>query len=184
MEEHSRETAFHVSTLREGSATTADTLPNSVDEITGLPGLKKAEERIKELVRAGKGCYAFVFFLERMDTINKRFGFAIGDEILKSFSQATQQRLTSSDQLFRWRGPCFLGLLDRASGFDAVRSDVNKLASARMEHTVENNGRSILLSLSRAWTLIQISPGEDAGAVLRKIDAFASEQSRLSTLPR
>ena len=159
-------------------------VPSLLDEVTGLPGLRKAEERIRELLAAGKSCYGLVLFLERMDTINKRFGFQIGDQILESFSRATQERLAPTDELFRWRGPCFLALLNRTSGFDAVRSEVSRIASARLEQAVETTDRSILLSLSRAWTLVPISPGTSVAEVVSQIDAFAAEQTRLATIPR
>jgi GGDEF domain-containing protein len=147
------------------------------DNVTGLPGVNHAECHMRELAAAGKCAYAVPFYVKNLEVVNQRFGFAAGDEILALFSQHISLRLANADQLFRWRGPCFVAILERTSEPDNVREEVRKIASVNLEHSFEISGRSMLFKVSTAWELIPIMNAPDVAEILRKINAFAAVQT-------
>jgi GGDEF domain-containing protein len=128
-------------------------------------------------VAAGTRAYAAPFFLKSLQVINKRFGYATGDQILLRYSQHLAGHLKEEDQLFRWRGPCFVAILERFEEPDTVRSEVLRIASIGLEHSVESGDRSMLFMVSTAWDLIPISKSSDIAKISRKIDAFAADQT-------
>jgi GGDEF domain-containing protein len=146
------------------------------DRVTGLPGLNHAIEAITELCTAGKCPYVVIIFLKNMEIINQRFGFATGDKILVMFSQHLAQQLGNSDQLFRWRGPCFVAVLDRVGSAEDVREEARRLGAVNLEHSVESDGRSMLFRLTTTSAFIPIVTIADAFGAAKNIDAFAAAQ--------
>ncbi|HEY3940733.1 MAG TPA: GGDEF domain-containing protein [Bryobacteraceae bacterium] len=147
------------------------------DHVTGLPGLRHAERYVRELAHAGTHAYAAPFFLKSLQVINRRFGYTTGDQILLRYSQHLTHHLGDKDRLFRWRGPCFVAILERFQEPDVVRSEVLHIASLGLEHSVESGDRSMLFKISTAWDLIPIPVGSGVAEISRKIDAFAAEQT-------
>jgi GGDEF domain-containing protein len=151
-----------------------------LDPETGLPGLKQAEQHVAAIADGVRKVYVIVMHLERLEMINGRFGFDEGNKILCCFGQRVAQRLSTGDYLFRWRGPCFVAVIERPYGPDIVRTEASKIASALIEHTVEVGSRSVLLTLSSAWMLLPMLKTTDVAELRKKVDAFTSEQQRLS----
>ena len=148
------------------------------DQVTGLPAWQHAQARIRDLSGKGTPCYVLVLFLRNLDIVNRRVGFAAGDQILTLFGQRVAQFLSGTDQLFRWRGPCFVAVLERSESHDHVMAEAAKISSFSMEKEIQSQGRSLFFKTSMAWTLIQIHDGLQASEISRKIDAFAAEQHK------
>ncbi len=157
------------------------------DPVTGMPGMSQAIELFEELNAAGTQYYVLVIWMERLTMINSRFGFANGDQAIVTFSQQIAQRLQPGDQLFRWRGPCFIAVLQRRSVLQAVRSEAARVASIKAEFNVELASRLVMLTLSAVWTLLPVTKEFEAGTLINKIDAFMADQSKTPSaapLPR
>jgi GGDEF domain-containing protein len=152
------------------------------DRVTGLPGLNQALETITSLVNAGKCAYVVPIFLKNMEIINQRFGFPTGDEILVLFSQHLAQQLSNSDQLFRWRGPCFVAVLDRTECVEDVQKEARKIGLVNLEHSIESKGRSMLFRLTTTCAFMPMLSSSDASAAAKKIDAFAADQVHLKVV--
>ncbi len=155
-------------------------LPASVatpDPSGGTQQLREAEEAISQAAAAGNHCLVVVV-LERLETINARFGYEVGDQILHVFSKHVTESFPAPDQVFRWRGPCFVAIVSRPAGIEAVRTEVRRLTSARLEHSVDNGGRSMLLTVARSATVLPLGRRLDALGISKKIDGFAAEQNR------
>jgi GGDEF domain-containing protein len=148
------------------------------DQVTGLPGLRNAEARIKEIAEGEGLGYVVALFVKNLDSVNRRIGFAAGDEILALIGQKAGRFLLPEDQLFRWRGPCFVALIERSENHDHVLAEAAKIASFRVEKEIESEGRNLFFKASIAWALIPIHDGSDSGEVSRKIDIFAAGQNQ------
>jgi GGDEF domain-containing protein len=148
------------------------------DQITGLPSLQHAEARIKEIIEAEGAGYVVVLFVKNLDSINRRVGYAAGDQILTLLSQKVAQNMLAGDQLFRWRGPCFVAVLERAEKPDKVLAEAAKLGSIVLEKEIEAQGRSLFLKAQMAWTLMQLQNVPQAGEVSVRIDAFTAQQTQ------
>jgi GGDEF domain-containing protein len=150
------------------------------DQITGLSTLKGAEARIKAVSATGNG-YVIVYFLKNVDVVNRRFGFSAGDDVLRRFAGYLAQSLQAKDQLFRWRGPCFVVVADRFAPLDTIRSEAYKIGVRGPEVEVESEGKSMLIRLTAATTAFPISrsQGRSVSEISAKIDQFAAEQFKI-----
>ncbi len=142
------------------------------DSVTGLPLRPQAEAALTELARANSKAYAAVLVLDRLSSLNARFGREAGDTILAAFARAVKSQLTSDDQLFRWDGPVLLALMPRPSGLELVRSELSRMMETRMEHTIETPSRSIMIPVTPRWALIPMMAAPRL--MYQKIDTFAA----------
>lgn len=148
---------------------------HQVDRVSGLPSPEKAESEITARVGIDSSFYAAVFVVERLESINLRYGYAAGDQLLQIFGKYLVSNLGAMDEVFRWRGPCFVALLDRKSSADTVASELAHFASIRQEHTMQVDGRPFKLSMSCAWTIVPLAKCQAAGEASQQIDRFVSE---------
>jgi diguanylate cyclase (GGDEF)-like protein len=147
-----------------------------IDSISGLPTAEKAENEIAARLGADSRYYAAVFVLERVDAINLRYGHTAGDQVLQAYCRLLESKLAPADELYRWRGPAFLILMERSASPEALRSELARIAATRQEHTLEVNGAPVKIPLSCAWTFVRLAGNEVAGQVCQQIDRFVGEQ--------
>ena len=150
------------------------------DRVTGLATLKNAEARIQELSSAGNHGHVMLFFLKNVDMINRRFGFEAGDIILRRFSIYLAKNLQGNDQLFRWRGPCFVIVTNRLESSEAMEAEAKQIALRGPEQDVEGNGKSMLIRLMASTATFPIPKGPTASGLSAQIDQFSAEQFKLS----
>jgi len=147
-----------------------------LDMVTGLPSFRAAEQAIRSAIEDRTSTYAALFCVERVETINGRFGFSIGDRILMLLGQHLAQRLSKNDLLFRWRGPGFLVLIDRSGPEISIRAEIARMVSARLEQQIELGGRSVLLPVSTSWMLTSLVDSS-LEKITKKLDAFSAAQA-------
>jgi GGDEF domain-containing protein len=150
------------------------------DRVTGLATLKNAEARIKELGSAGSHGHVMLFFLKNVEMINRRFGFEAGDAALRRFSSYLAKSLQPDDQLFRWRGPCFVIVTNRLAPFEAIEAEAKQIALRGPEQDIEGNGKSMLIRLMAATSAFPIPKGNTASGLSAQIDQFSADQFKLS----
>jgi GGDEF domain-containing protein len=147
----------------------------ALDQVTGLPGRSAAQAAIVEAIQQGKDRFAVIFVASRLQGINTRFGYAVGDRVLRKMCAHFRAGLSPHDKLFRWRGPGLLAILTRSQSVEGVRREIARLASVQNEDLVEMNGRSVSLSMSANWTVYPVGPS--ARALIVSIDQFIAAQS-------
>ncbi len=150
------------------------------DEVTGLNMLKSAESRMKEVAAGTNHGHVTAFFLKNVDVVNRRLGFSAGDDVLRQFAVYLGHNAKSKDQLFRWRGPCFVLVTERFASIDEIQADALRLGIRGPEVEVESAGKSMLIRLTAATAVFAIPKGEAIADVSGKIDEFASMQFNLS----
>ena len=146
------------------------------DLVTGLPSFRDAERAIGAAIAAGGNTYAILLSVDRLEVINSRFGFEVGDRILMLFGQHLAQRFSKSDSLFRWRGPAFLALLDRPGPEISVRAEIARMVAARLEEEIEMGGRSVLLPIASSWMITNVA-GSTVEKISQKLNAFSIGQT-------
>ena len=142
-----------------------------IDSETGLPGRGSAEQAIANHIAAGEHAGVALFVLDRLMSINGRFGRSIGDQVLMAFAQHLAQQLPGNNTLWRWSGPAFLAILPASANLDR---DVQQIANARLEKSVHADGRSLLLPISCSWTVEKLNSSASAEAIFRKLDGFVA----------
>jgi GGDEF domain-containing protein len=160
---------------RAAEALAAATTGPRIDSLSGLPTRSEAELAISLEIQSGKGGFAVVFAVERVNLINARFGYAVGDQILQLFRQHLAENLGPADRLFRWSGPVFLALLDRSDVPEQVRAEVKRITAAKLETTVQIGARSVLLpvsSISKVVSLFHVASTPD---LIEDIDNSVAE---------
>jgi GGDEF domain-containing protein len=147
--------------------------------VTGLPGHRLAEVAFQQGIESGARIYAVAFCINRIATINERFGFQCGDQIMLAYSQQLAQKLSPGDQLFRWRGPCLVSVVDRPDD-ETTPAWIRRLGGTRFDHSHESNGRVVLVPVSTSWMAIRLWEQESFTNVREALDTFLVSHSRQS----
>jgi GGDEF domain-containing protein len=166
---------IHKAVARPEAAAVLSEALGDIDLTTGLPNYRAAEKALRAAVSGGAGTYVVLLCVDRLDTINSRFGFTVGDRILMLFGQHLAQKFANADRLFRWRGPGFLALLDRSGPESSVRAEVARMVSARLEQQIELGERSVLLPIAASWMLTN-SANCTFEKINQQLDAFSAAQ--------
>ncbi len=147
------------------------------DPVTGLAGRPEAERAIEAACAERRHAYVAILVVDRLALVNNRFGYAAGDQILRSFAARLQRLLRAGDTLFRWSGPAFVALLERQAPEVALEREVRHFATQRHEEFIELEGRSGLVSVTASWTILPVFQFDAAHAVTSRIDRFVASQS-------
>ncbi len=145
------------------------------DPVTGLPGRAAAEEALAEAGHKKNEHFAVAVVANRVQVINSRFGYSVGDRVLRHVSEAYRNALSADDLLFRWQGPSFLAILRRPSNIEEVRKEIARIASSRAEELVEIGNRTVLLPVSASWTVFPMSAS--TRLLVARLDQFVASQS-------
>jgi GGDEF domain-containing protein len=183
-EERSATIAKHIQDTmsRPESAAVLAAAVSDIDLVTGLPSFNMVPQALGAAIAGGCNTYAVLFCVDRIEIINSRFGSASGERVLITLGERLAQRFSGADALFRWRGPAFLALIERTESEMAVRDEVARVVSTRLEQQIELSGRSALLPISASWVLVPLK-GADVGAVFKKLEAFSAAHGRTPLSP-
>jgi GGDEF domain-containing protein len=149
-----------------------------VDRLSGLETREAAEQALAAALERGGPSYAALFVVDRLHLINAQFGYSTGDRVLRAFCGHLKSFLSPKDQLFRWTGPAFVGLLDRGEDPAEIQSDIERIAGFKLEAAVQIGNRSILLPVNCASVLVPLAEASTLADVTARLDAFTSEQVR------
>ncbi len=148
------------------------------DPVTGLPGRAAAEAALIASSRQDRPAFAAVFVIDRLELINTRFGYAIGDNVLLAFSQHVAQCLSRADKMYRWSGPALLALLERDRPVLQVREELARFANQRMERTFQAGNRSVLLPVASNWSLFPLAQFRPVQLLFYQLDTFVQGGSK------
>ncbi len=148
------------------------------DPVTGLPNVAFATAAIGKIWNRRMDYYAVTFAVERLETVNLRFGFQAGDQMLRRLSEHIARQLISSDQLFRWRGPCLMMLVERRLPETLVAAEISRITPVRLESAIAVRDREVMVPISAAWHLVPLSGVNSLDELARKLNEFAGSRSR------
>ena len=118
------------------------------DPVSGLAARHEAEESLDHALNNGNlNSFVVLFVVHRVELINTKYGYAAGDQIIRSFLRHLMQTFSIVDDLFRWSGPAFLAITNRPSGLPSLRADVTKVTSHRIEENIVVGNRDVLLPI-------------------------------------
>jgi GGDEF domain-containing protein len=146
----------------------------AVDDITGLGGRMAAEAAMREAAAAPGRKYVAVLVLDRLQSIHARFGTKVGDRVLAELARHVESQLPAGDTMFRLSGPTLLILMSRTCTIDRMRIDLKPLLNRPLEKEFDVGGRSVLIPVSPAWTVVGLVP--PVTTILKHIDAFVATQ--------
>lgn len=145
-----------------------------LDKVTGLPSYEEALKAIRTAIHSSKRTYVVCAVVGRVQAVNARFGYAIGDRLLNLFRGHFQAGLAQKDQVFRWRGPVFVALLEREETIDRIRTEIRRFADVKHNELVDLGNRTVLMPVSAGWAVFTAVHPEDA--LIKKIENFIATQ--------
>jgi GGDEF domain-containing protein len=148
------------------------------DGVTGLPDSAHGAAAIAEVWRHRADYYVGIFAAERLETINLRFGFQAGDQVLQTLSQHIAQQTAVGDQLFRWRGPCIVKLFRRRAPEAHVTSEMARTAASKLELALSIRDRDAIVSISTAWCLFPLQDARNVEQLIGGLNDFAATRTR------
>ena len=141
------------------------------DPLTGLPGRRAFHELYRRLTagtkRRGSSVLVIVVDVLHLKDINDRFGYSVGDDVLRTVADALVESSRSTDLVARHGGDEFAALLIEAGAKDAevvvhrVQQKLNALALYR--------GLPLTVECSIGYSVSQ-NPPETADELLRLAD--------------
>jgi len=155
---------------------------DSEDPVTGLKGRSLAEEEIKNKIHAGRDFLVALFIIDRIASINGRFGRLVGDDILIIGAQTLAQKL-SGTTLYRWSGPAFVAVFDSSVDLTQAQSRATQAAAMRVEKSIEAGNRSALIVITASCHLQRVSSESSPEEILRKMDEFMAAQGQTAPWP-
>lgn len=140
------------------------------DPITGLPRQAAAVQALQAAAESGMRVYVVAIVIKGAHSVNQRFGFEIGDRMLRTFKENLGKQLSPKDKLFRWDGPALLALMDRPEPVSQVRTQIRRILDARLEQNFNVEGRSVLIPITADFLIFQLMP--PTAMALKQIHRF------------
>ena len=149
--------------------------PSGADPVSGLPSRPDAEAVLTaQINNPAANTFAVLFCVQRVDIINKKYGYEAGDQMLRTFLDHMRQYMTIVDQLFRWSGPAFLAVAQRPGGEDSFRWEIARIVGKRLEHELVLNKRSALLPITSSSLMLDLAKEGTVEEVVKKLDEFVA----------
>jgi len=161
-ERQKNETTRTVAELRQGIERARKGQSGSeevLDPVTGLPGRAAAELAIAKGCEQDASTYGIAIRADRLQVFNARFGYDVGDQILRSYAEHLVRQLGSKDRLFRWTGPTLVAVIFRAGRPERVREEIGQVMERRYEHSALIGGRPMNLIVSSRWAMFPLTCG-------------------------
>jgi GGDEF domain-containing protein len=149
-------------------------IETDVDRVTGFAGRSAAEVAIHEAIHSPDPRYVVVAVLGRMESINARFGYSVGDEVLCEFAARVAGRLCSRAAFYRWSGPTILGILQRSEPLHSIRTEVGKVIEAPVSKSLVSGSQNAFITTSAVSLVLPVAP--PAADIISQIDSFVSAQ--------
>jgi two-component system, cell cycle response regulator len=138
------------------------------DPLTGLFNrsgfLNVLEIRMREAIRYGTPLALAMLDIDHFKIINDRHGHAVGDAVLKLFSEVLRRNVRGADVVCRWGGEEFLVLLPQQDEVGAVASAEN------LRRALEVTSFAPVEALSASFGVAEYLAGDDLQGWIARAD--------------
>ncbi|MCS7314288.1 MAG: hypothetical protein RMI94_01800 [Bryobacterales bacterium] len=148
--------------------------PAKQNSACGSLGRAEAEAALARAIEQRTHTYAAIFVLERFDLISGRFGPGAAEQLSRFFWHHLTQGLLCSDAVYRWTNASFLVLMERSGALEEVRAEVQRVASVRLEWTLQLGTRTVLLPVSSRWAVLAVFQFPSLRLVLEEIETIVA----------
>lgn len=174
-QEQARQLQQHVEHARDCVQDPPD-VDGEIDSTTGLRTRSAAKTAFHAALQTAGRKYVVAAVVNRIQSVNRHFGYAVGDQLLKKFSDLFGATLAKTDRLFRWRGPALVALLEREESIHAVQAEIRRINSKRIEGVLEV-GEGALLPVSASWLVLALD--SSAADMAKAIEKFIASQVQI-----
>ncbi|MGB9604406.1 MAG: diguanylate cyclase domain-containing protein [Bryobacteraceae bacterium] len=137
-------------------------------------GRAEAEEALARVLEEGSHAFVAVYVVARAELIRGRFGPNAAEQVVQFFRHHLAAGLLSSDKVFRWGPASFVVIMERRGSLDEVREEAERVASVRLEKTIQVGSRTALLPVTSRCAVIPVFQYPSLRLLLEQIDAAAS----------
>jgi GGDEF domain-containing protein len=141
---------------------------------TGLGGPSQARAHLDSCSKINVQCYIVLLKLTALEILEQRYGEETVGDYLNVTAQYLVQSLRSEDRLFHWGRDVLMAVVRRVISADALRMEFTRIASARREHVINVNGRTIMIASSITFDLLPVSQRSTLDDMLAAFDANLS----------
>ena len=149
-------------------------IETDVDRVTGFAGRSAAEVAIHEALESPESRYIAVAVLGKMQALNSRFGYAVGDEVLCEFAARVAGRLCSRASFFRWSGPAIVGILLRSEPLHVIRAEVTRVVEAPISKSITSGEQNAFITTSATSLVLPMEA--PVNELVARIDSFVAAQ--------
>lgn len=93
----------------------------SIDELTKTLNRQGLKPHFDDIITQCQLVSFIIIDIDHFKQVNDQFGHAIGDEVLKQFSEVLKNNIRSSDQVARWGGEEFLIIAQGVAAKDIIQ---------------------------------------------------------------
>ena len=141
---------------------------------SGLANRSGAEQEIAGKIGAKQDCVCGLFLVNRLASIQTRFGRGVGDEVMLLAAERLAQHLPAGVAVFRWSESALIALVDVDTNIAEVTRRFARAASMNLEKNIETQHRLVLVPISLSFTLKRLSGTCSAPDVFQELDRFVS----------
>ncbi|MDO8703496.1 MAG: GGDEF domain-containing protein [Sulfuricaulis sp.] len=142
------------------------------DELTGLPNrdvfIKQLESEIGRVKRYGFSLALAVIDVDNLEAVNKRYGRAAGDAVLRCYAGEILSKFRTYDLVARYSGDGFAVLFPNTQKDGAMHA-LEKARKTATSTFIHHEGKNIPLP-SFSSVLTQYAAGEPAASLLKRAD--------------
>jgi GGDEF domain-containing protein len=133
-----------------------------------------AEQAIATKIAEAKDCVCGVFIVNRLASINARFGRAVGNEVMLLAAERLGQYLPAGAAVFRWSESGLVAIAEVAGNIAEVTRRYARAASMSLEKNIETEHRFVMVPITLSFTLKRLSGSCAAPDTVIELDRFVS----------
>lgn len=117
-----------------------------IDHVTHIPNSKFFEYRLQYYIQSerNEGVLALID-IDQLNSINQKYGWEIGDDVLRKLCQEIQSNLRIKDILARWEGSCLAVLMPSTSLSDSVHFlDKIRVEISKIKNLIESEPNRLM----------------------------------------
>jgi GGDEF domain-containing protein len=156
----------------------------SMDQVTGLPSRRSAEQAISAAVSGSPDFVLALFVVNRLPGINARYGREIGDEVMLRVSNHFAQHLASSTLLYRWSGPALVALAETHGKEQDIKAAWSKTASQKHEFSLDAQQRSVFVMVETSVSFFTSNEAASPQDLFRTLDHAVAGYTESEALAR
>jgi diguanylate cyclase (GGDEF)-like protein len=166
----SSDMALHLRSLIQALLTSELT----TDALTGVPNRRQMDEQLEEAIYAatnvlGEPACLALADLDYFKRINDTYGHAVGDEVLKAFSQLLITSMRDTDRIYRYGGEEFLVFMNHVD-LELAESILDRLREKISRYPLHIEGLREPLNITVSFGIAQVSQNEALRSLIRRAD--------------
>ena len=146
----------------------------TTDALTGIPNRRQMDEQLEEAIHHATGelgmpaCLALAD-LDHFKRINDTHGHAVGDEVLKAFSQLLITSMRDTDRIYRYGGEEFLIFMQNVD-IEQAETLLNRLRQKIAGYPLHAEGMNDPLHITVSFGIAQVMGTEPLRNLTRRAD--------------